>query len=137
MRSPLPERIFALRAARRSTFPPGEGSKITLGILVASLAVPASAADTVPDLSGFWGRGTFDFERLPAAPPPIGNLHRLPSGSSDPTRPAGDYNNPILKPEAAAIVKTRAEKALNGVTFPDPSTRCAPYNPPFVAAMQL
>jgi hypothetical protein len=134
---PLPKRILALRAALRSTLPQGEGRKVTLGILVASLALPASAADAVPDLSGFWGRGTFDFEAIPAAPPPIANLVRLPSGSSDPTRPAGDYNNPILKPEAAAIVKARTEKALTGVTFPDPSTRCAPYNPPFVAAMQL
>ena len=106
-------------------------------IAATTFAAPAIAADAVPDLTGFWGRGTFDFEAIPAAPPPIGNLYRLPSGSSDPTRPAGDYNNPILKPEAAAIVKARAEKALNGITFPDPSTRCAPYNPPFVAAMQL
>jgi hypothetical protein len=101
---------------------------------------PAVAADTrtsVPDFSGIWGRGTFDFEPIPSAPPPIANLYRLPSGSSDPTRPVGDYNNPILTPAASAIVKQRSERALQGKTFPDPSTRCAPYPPPFVAAMQL
>jgi len=110
------------------------------GALAISIASPVMAADTgtaIPDLSGFWGRSTFDFEPLPSAPPPIANLYRLPSGSSDPTRPVGDYNNPILKPEAAIIVRERAERALQGKTFPDPSTRCAPYNPPFVAAMQL
>jgi len=110
------------------------------GALAISFASPVVAAETqtaIPDFTGFWGRGTFDFEAIPTAPPPIANLYRLPSGSSDPTRPAGDYNNPILRPQAAAIVKERAEKALQGKTFPDPSTRCAPYNPPFVAAMQL
>ncbi len=105
--------------------------------LATILVSPASAADNVPDLSGFWGRGTFDFEAKASAPGPIRNLLRLPSGSSDPTRPVGDYNNPILTPEAAAIVRQRAERAMTGVTFPDPSTRCAPYNPPFVFAMQL
>jgi hypothetical protein len=134
---PLPEIVFALTRAPISTLAQGEGGKFVTAIFaVFVLASPASAAD-IPDLSGFWGRNTFDFEPVPSAPPPIANLYRLPSGSSDPTRPAGDYNNPILKPEAAAIVKQRAEKALAGITFPDPSTRCAPYNPPFVAAMQL
>jgi hypothetical protein len=109
-----------------------------IGFALASVLVwPASAADNVPDFSGFWGRSTFDFEAISPAPGPIRNVQRLPSGSSDPTRPVGDHNNPILKPEAAAIVKQRAERAMTGATFPDPSTRCAPYNPPFVSAMQL
>jgi hypothetical protein len=111
-------------------------SALSVSALFCILATPASAV-TIPDFSGFWGRGTFDFEAANSGPAPIRNLIRLPSGSSDPTRPAGDYNNPILKPTASAIVKMRAEKAMNGVTFPDPSTRCAPYNPPFVFAMQL
>src|SRR5438309_9868487 len=98
---------------------------------------PLTADPTTPDFSGFWGRGTFDFEAANSGPAPIRNLTRLPSGSSDPTRPAGDYGNPILKPAASAIVKMRAENALAGVTFPDPSTRFAPYNPPFIFAMQL
>ncbi len=107
-------------------------------IAAALLGLPAwSAEKTAPDFSGLWGRNTFDFEALPSGPGPITNLVRLPSGSSDPTRPAGDYNNPILKPEAASIVKQRTEGAVAGHGFPDPSTRCAPYNPPFVAAMQL
>ena len=100
-------------------------------------AAASSAAPAAPDFSGFWGRGTFDFEAKNSGPGPIRNLNRLPSGSSDPTRPVGDYNNTILNPEASAIVKLRAEKALTGVTFPDPSTRCRPYNPPFIFAMQL
>jgi hypothetical protein len=110
------------------------------GAFAASLAWPlmaAKARTAIPDFSGMWGRNTFDFEAVPSGPPPIANLYRLPSGSGDPTRPVGDYNNPILKPAAAAIIRQRAERALTGKTFPDPSTRCRPYNPPFVAAMQL
>ena len=80
--------------------------------LASVLVGPASAADKVPDFSGFWGRSTFDFEAMTSRPSPIRNLQRLPSGSSDPTRPVGDYNNPILKPEAAAIVRQRAERAM-------------------------
>ena len=109
-----------------------------VGLTLASALIwPAAAADRTPDFSGFWGRNTFDFEAKPSAPEPIRNLERLPTGSSDPTRPVGDYNNPILKPDASAIVRQRAERARVGVTFPDPSTRCTAYNPPFVFAMQL
>ena len=112
------------------------GRLVIVFAVAAFPAYPAATAD-VPDPSAFWGRGTFDFEAKASAPPPIRNLLRLPSGSSDPTRPVGDYNNPILKSDAAGIVKQRAQRAMNGRTFPDPSTRCAPYNPPFIFAMQL
>jgi len=105
--------------------------------LASGLTWPAAAADRTPDFAGFWGRNTFDFEAKPSAPEPIRNLQRLPAGSSDPTRPVGDYNNPILKPAASEIVRQRAERAKAGITFPDPSTRCTAYNPPFVFAMQL
>ena len=100
-------------------------------------AMGAGAAASNPDFSGMWGRNTFDFEVLPTGPSPVQNLYRLPSGASDPTRPVGDYHNPLLKPEAAAIVKQRSDAALKGEIFPDPSARCAPYPPPFVFAMQL
>jgi hypothetical protein len=102
-----------------------------------ALIWPATATERAPDLTGFWGRNTFDFEAKPSAPEPIRNLQRLPGGSSDPTRPVGDYNNPILNPQASALVRQRAERARAGITFPDPSTRCTAYNPPFVFAMQL
>ena len=105
--------------------------------MLVSHAMGAGTAAPIPDFSGMWGRNTFDFEALPNAPSPVTNLYRLPSGTSDPTRPVGDYHNPLLKPEAAQIVKQRAEAALKGDIFLDPSARCAPYPPPFVFAMQL
>jgi hypothetical protein len=44
----------------------------------------------------------------------------------------GDYNNPILKPEAAQIVKKAGEVASTGAAYPTPSNRCWPGGVPFV-----
>jgi len=49
----------------------------------------------------------------------------------------GDYNNPILKPEAAAVVKRNGEISEAGHDFPDPSNECGAQAPPFVFAIQL
>ena len=46
-------------------------------------------------------------------------------------------NNPLLKPEAAAVVKRRGELALSGASVPDPSNQCAPFAPPFTFSMEL
>jgi hypothetical protein len=52
----------------------------------------------------------------------------------------GDYSNPILKPEAAEVVKKHGEISLTGVTYPTPGNQCWPEGVPFVFAnmgMQL
>jgi hypothetical protein len=36
----------------------------------------------------------------------------------------GDHNNPILKPEAAEIVKRFGEISRRGIGFPDPNNQC-------------
>src|SRR6202011_5249356 len=41
-------------------------------------------------------------------------------------------SNPILKPEAAAIVKRLGEITLSGVTYPTPSNRCWPSGVPYI-----
>jgi len=110
---------------------------LAIAISAAAFALPATSAVTTPDLSGRWGRNAFNFEPLPGGPRPVTNLRRLPSGIGDPNALVGDYNNPILKPEAAGIVKSNGESAAKGVNFPDPSNQCAPYAPPFHLAMQL
>ncbi|HXI99785.1 MAG TPA: hypothetical protein VNH44_01095 [Micropepsaceae bacterium] len=104
----------------------------------AMLAFPVAAAETaIPDFSGMWGRNAFNFEPVPGSPAPVTNLKRLPNGAGDPNALVGDYNNPILTPEAAAIVKEKGQISLTGMDFPDPSNHCAPYAPPFTFAMQL
>jgi hypothetical protein len=44
----------------------------------------------------------------------------------------GDYTNPILKPQAAEIVRKRAEMGLTTVTAPSPANQCLPMPPPFI-----
>ena len=99
----------------------------------------AIAAETapIPDLSGIWARNSFDFEPLPSSPLPVTNVRRLPNGTIDQRVSVGDYNNSILKPQAAQNVRRRGEISLAGTTFPDPSNQCTPYPPPFSMSITL
>jgi hypothetical protein len=98
----------------------------------------ALAADAhIPDFSGRFGRNAFNFEPLAEGPQPVANLSRLPDGTSNIGQLVGDFRNPILKPEAAAIIKEKGEISKSGHTYPDASNQCRPYNPPFTLAMQL
>lgn len=105
-----------------------------IGILAAAMffAPPcfhAARAADVPDFSGFWGRNAFDFEPMPSGPRAVANVTRGVN--------AGDYHNPILKPEAAEVVRERGAMSMTGKPFPDPSNQCAPYPPPFIFVQQL
>jgi hypothetical protein len=113
--------------------------------LVAGLIMPTiffaspveADSGAIPDFSGLWGRNAFNFEPMPSGPRPVTNLERHADGSENPSTLVGDYNNPILKPEAAAVVKRLGERSRAGDAYPDPSNQCAPYSPPFTFAMQL
>ncbi len=108
-------------------------------VAVAIVSVPTAlfAAGAVPDFSGQWGRNAFNFEPVPGGPQPVMNLSRMPNGTSNIGQLVGDYHNPILRPETAAIVKQKGEISLSGRAYPDPSNQCRPYNPPFNLAMEL
>ena len=99
-------------------------------------------AAPIPDFSGPWGRNMFNFETPDAGPGPIVNLRRLgadagrSAADGDPIPLVGDYNNPILKPEAAAVVKKKGEYSESGHDNPDPSNQCGAYSPPYLFAMQ-
>ena len=97
----------------------------------------AQSTLSVPDFSGMWGRNAFNFEPVANGPQPVVNLSRMPDGTSNIGQLVGDYNNPILKPETAKIIKQKGEMSLSGHTYPDASNQCRPYNPPFTLAMQL
>jgi hypothetical protein len=114
-------------------------ARAALGALCVLAAFPQAQAQSggIPDFSGKWGRNAFDFEPPPSGPPPVRNIKRLPSGVGDPQALIGDDQNPILRPEAAAIVRRRGEISRSGNAFPDPSNQCTPWAPPFVFSMQL
>jgi hypothetical protein len=112
----------------------------------AALALPAVAAEretAVPDFSGLWGRNAFNVEAPPSGPGPLTNMRRAGKDASrpifdgDPIPLVGDYNSPILKPEAADVVKRKGEMSASGHDFPDPSNQCATHSPPFVFSMAL
>ncbi len=101
-----------------------------LGTLLSAIATsPVLGMDTspAPDFAGMWARNSFNFEPIPGGPAPLVNLKRI----------ADDYNNPILKPEAAEIVRKKGEVSKGGRAYPDPSNSCGPYQPPFTYAMEL
>jgi hypothetical protein len=104
----------------------------------AMLAAPALAAEGAAGiLEVRWGKNAFNFEGMPSGPQPLRNLSRLPNGKANAGRLVGDYRNPILTPEAAAIVKQKGDLAIAGKGFPNSQDQCRPMAPPFALAMQL
>lgn len=101
-------------------------------------AIGVENAASPPDFSGIWARNTFSHEQPPDGPGPVTTLRPpLPNGVFDNFAMVGDYNNPILRPEAAAILKGRGEMSLNGVNFPDPSNQCGFIAPPYIFANEV
>lgn len=117
-----------------------------LVILAAAVAAPAwgqtaapaavtSAAPnavSIPDFSGAWAHPGIGFGPPLSGPGPVRNKSRLRSGASNPDQLVGDYSNPILRPEAAAVVKKLGEISLSGRAFPDPDSQCLQNPVPYI-----
>jgi hypothetical protein len=108
-----------------------------------STAPAAQIADPIPDLSGQWGRNAFNFEPLSSGPRPVANMRRIgenagsPIFVGDPIPLVGDYTNPILRPQAADVVRKKGEYSASGHDFPDPSNQCAAHSPPYLFTIML
>jgi hypothetical protein len=103
----------------------------------AMLAWPSRAAEnagSIPNFSGLWARTSLGYESPQSGRGPIENRMRRPNGASNLSQLLGDYTDPILKPEAAEILKRRGEISLTGVAFPQPSNQCLPYPPPYISS---
>src|SRR5262249_4365169 len=81
---------------------------------------PGGPKVSIPDFSGIWAHPSLGFEPPLSGPGPVRNKVRKPNGVSNSDMLVGDYTNPILKPEAAALIKKRGEISLSGLAFPDP-----------------
>jgi hypothetical protein len=106
----------------------------------ASGVLAAESRGNVPDFSGIWARTTFGYDLAASAPGPLRNLARRPNGTSDAFKLVGDYNNPVLQPWAAEIVKQHGAISLKGNSYPDLSNECRPLPPPYalrIAEMQM
>jgi hypothetical protein len=101
--------------------------------------VPAQAA--TPDLQGIWAQVSFPgFGRPLTGAGPVVMKNSGPNGPPRGGAYAGDDTNPILKPQAAEIVKRHADLELSGIHAPSPRTECWPTGVPLIlanSAMQL
>ena len=96
-------------------------------------AQPASQAANAPDFSGIWAHPTLPgFEQPESGPGPVRNRSRMPNGVGNFNQLVGDYTNPILKPEAAEIVKRHGEMSIAGIGYPTPSSQCWPGGVPYM-----
>jgi len=90
------------------------------------------SATSVPDFSGVWRHPSLPgFEPPASGPGPVTNRSRR-NGVSNWDQLVGDYTNPILKPQAADIVKRHGEISLSGVTYPTPANQCWPEPVPYI-----
>jgi hypothetical protein len=99
---------------------------MTCAVAFAATIAPvfASSATSVPELSGVWGRNTLEYGQPASGTGPIKNIGTRIT--------VGDYNNPILKPWAAEIVRKMGEISKTGDAFPTAHNQCWPEPPPYV-----
>ena len=111
--------------------------KTVTGVIALFTLVPTSLGSAtgaeknapIPDMTGAWSRLTFGFEQGESGAGPIGRYNNQPNTG-------GNFNNPILKPEAAALVKQRSETLRAGADFPTPSNQCLPMVSPYLFRVQ-
>jgi hypothetical protein len=103
------------------------------GQTVAPAAVTAASnAMSIPDFSGAWAHPGLGFGPPLSGPGPVRNKSRLRSGASNFDQLVGDYSNPILKPQAAEVVRKFGEISLSGLAFPDPDNQCLQNPVPYI-----
>jgi hypothetical protein len=96
------------------------------------------SAASIPDFSGLWAHSSFPgFEPPASGPGPVVNKSRLRIGpqagrSAAGQQLVGDYTNPILKPQAAQVVKEHGELELSGTGAANPRNQCWPEPLPFI-----
>ena len=106
---------------------------ITLFSSAALAQKPSQGTAPIPDFSGIWAHPYLPgFEPPAAGPGPVLNRSRSPNGRANFNQLVGDYTNPILKLEAAEIVKKHGEISLAGKGYPTPSNQCWPGGVPYV-----
>src|SRR5436305_705735 len=106
---------------------------ICLAVSVADAAPTKAQPNSVAGFSGFWVHPFFPgIEPPPSGPGPIYNKSRRDNGASNNNQWVGDDTNPILKPGAAAIVKSHGDISRSCMTYPTPSNRCWPSGVPYI-----
>jgi hypothetical protein len=125
------QRHFLL-VATSATFAATPAAAQTVAQAVETAESGTQSATPIPDFSGIWGHLAWpDVEPPLSGAGPVRNRSRR-DGVSDTYRLVGDYGNPILKPQAAEVVKRHGEISLAGGGYPTPSNQCWPGGVPFI-----
>jgi hypothetical protein len=131
------------------TFIRASTAAATLFTSAAFTQVASQGTASIPDFSGVWSHPSFPgFEPLASGPTSLRNRSRqyvcpvtpCPEGRGKFDQLVGDYTSPILKPQAAEIVKRHGEISRRGGTYPIPTTHCWPEPVPYIfngVAMQM
>jgi hypothetical protein len=103
-------------------------------LTAAVAATPAFGQQVIPDFSGVWTHPYFPgFEPPASGPGPILNRsRRARDGVGNANQFVGDYTNPILRPQAAEVVRKHGDISLAGETYPTPSNQCWPSGVPYI-----
>jgi hypothetical protein len=100
---------------------------------VGSAASKARDAASIPNFSGRWAHPYLTgFEPPRSGPGPVTNRSRWPNGVANFQQLVGDYTNPILRPDAAEVVRRHGEISLAGREYPTPSNQCWPPGVPYI-----
>ena len=103
----------------------------TVAIGLCGAAAPQPSA-LPSEFGGIWWHPSLPGpEPLASGPTTVTNRSRH-DGVSDYGQLVGDYTNPILKPEAAAVVKKFGDMSLAGEVFGNPANQCWPEPVPFI-----
>ena len=109
---------------------------LLLSVLNVASLTASERSDAIPALSGNWGRNWLFFESAPGTAVPVESRSRRADGTMDIEIMAGDDTNPILRPTAREVLRTRAEFARDAAA-PDPHNQCAPEPTPFTLTTQF
>ena len=122
-------------------------SAIIITLSAALAQQPGPQAAPVPNFSGTWVRPYFGVELPLSGPGPVTNSLRCtkisqcaPLQGRDGVESfygaVGDHSNPILKPQAAEIVRKHGETELSGVVLRTPRSQCWPGGVPYIFAFE-
>jgi hypothetical protein len=111
-------------------------SAFLVGMFATWGASAAEAATAIPALSGVWGRDVIRIEPPASGPGPVGRIER-PRLVGRGNQQVADYTSPLLKPEAAELLKQRSERLLSGEIFPTPHDQCLPDSPLLALNIQI
>src|SRR5712671_4355551 len=94
-------------------------TSVVAGVCISVSAQTQAPPASIPNLAGIWRRPVLLFEPPASGPGPVVSKLRRPNGTPI-FSATGDHTNPILSPQAAEIVKKKADMEVEGAAFPNP-----------------